>query len=810
MTTLWQDLRYGVRVLRQSRGFTAVAVVSLALGIGANTAVFSVVNAVLLRALPYAEPARLVLLWSTERASGDDRGQVSATDVADFAARNHVFAAVSTYGDWQGFISGDGGLPERLVAAQVGEGFFEVLRGRALLGRTFLPEEQQDGKDFVVVLSYGLWQRRFGGDPSVVGRTIQLGGRPYTVVGVMPADFQSLPKGLLNAPAELYRPVAEPPDETQRGARHLRAIARLRDGVTVEQAQAEMRLIAAQLEAEHPRANANYGVRVTPLGEDLTGPLRPALLMLLGAVGFVLLIACANVGNLLLARSAARQKELAIRAALGAGRWRIVRQLMTESVLLALAGGALGLLGALWGTSLIEAAGAQLVPWLGAVEIDGRVLGFTCALSLVTGLIFGLAPAWRMSRPELNETLKEGGRGAGAGSVRSRLRSGLVVAEVALALVLLICAGLLIKSVARLYNVNPGFEAARVLTMNVWLPRAQRPQPRDWHAAYARIIERLEAVPGVEAAALVSTLPADGFDRRTVELEGQAYQPGEYPDVDNYVVTPDYLRAMSIPVLRGRAFAAADTADAPPVALVSETMARRLWPGADPLGRRLRYYSSAGPAQAWVTVVGVVGDVRQYGLDKPGTMGLYRPDAQLPSFAGTLVVRTTQAPASLAAQVRREIAATDKDVAVYGLQPMTTLLAETILLRRFAVLLLGAFAALALVLAVVGLYGVMAYTVTQRTHEIGVRLALGAQARDVFRLVIGHGMLLTLAGTGLGLLASLALTRVLRTLLYEVSTTDPLTYAGLTALLAAVALVACYVPARRATKVDPMTALRYE
>jgi putative ABC transport system permease protein len=806
MRTLLQDVRYGLRLLAKSRGFTAVAVVSLALGVGVNTAVFSVVNAALLRALPYHEPERIVLLWGDYYLRGEPRSQVSATDVADWRARGRSFEAVSTYGNWSGFISGDG-EPERIAAAQVGDGYFEVMRGRAMLGRTFLPEEQGEGKDFVVVLGHALWQRRFGSDPDVVGRTITLSGRPYTVVGVMPADFRSLPKGLLDAQAELYRPVAEPYDETQRGARHLRAIARLKPGVTLEQAQAEMSGIAARIERERPESNANYGVRVTPLREDLVGALRPALLMLSGAVAFVLLIACANVGNLLLARSSARQREIAIRAALGAGRARLIRQLLTESVLLALLGGAAGLLLALWGTGLIESVGAQLVPWLGQIEIDPRVLVFTAATSVLTGVVFGLAPALQVSRPDLNETLKEGGRGAGA--VRSRLRSSLVVAEVAVALALLVCAGLLIRSVARLQGVDPGFRAENLVTMNVWLPRAKYPKPEDWRAVYSQVIGRIEALPGVEAAGLTSTLPTVGFDQRTVEVEGRSYKAGERPDVDNYFVTPDYLRAMSIPVLRGRGLTDADDGRAQRVALVSQEMARKLWPGEDPLGKRLRYHGDEQPPP-WMTVVGVVGDVRQYGLDAPATAALYVPDAQNPQWAATLVVGTTSDPLSLVPAIRREVSGVSKDVAVYEVETMERRLAETILLRRFSMLLLGAFAALALALAAVGIYGVISYAVAQRRHEIGVRMALGATPGDVLRMIVRQGMALALAGVGVGLLASLALTRLLAGLLYGVSATDPATYAAVAALLTGVALLACLVPARRATKFDPLVALRHE
>ena len=812
METLWQDLKYGIRMLGRSPGFTIVAVLTLALGIGANTAIFSVLNAVLLKSLPYAEPDRLVMVWGNERARSNPRSQVSATDVVDWRAQNHVFEDVATVSGFYTPTLTGAGEPERIPAEIVGDGYFRIMRGKALLGRLFTAEENIDGKDDVVVLTYGLWQRRFGGDPAVIGRSILLNSRPHIVVGILPPEFRSLPFAITEGPpAELYRPVGENYNEKDRSSRHLRAIARLKPGVSLQQAQADMDVIARRLEQEHPRANTDYGVHLVSLKEDLVGGIRPALLLLFGAVGFVLLIACANVANLLLARSASRQTEIAVRAALGAGRTRLVRQFLTESALLALCGGLLGILFAVWGASLIESVGAKVIPSLTSVELNLSVFGFTMALSLLTGIVFGVAPALQVTRVNLNDVLKEGGRASSAR--RNPLRSALVVSEVALALVLLVSAGLLIRSLSQLRQLNPGFNPSNLLTMNVPLPAARYPKDADKLAFYNRMIERVEALPGVQSAGIVSVVPlGTNFDGRELQLEDQPKPPGHDLSVPTFIATPGYLRAMQTPLLKGRLFTETDSDAGAPVALISDTMARNLWPGQNPLGKHLRISGSDKPIEqlGWRSVIGVVSDVKQARLDAPGEMQVYVPEAQMVNSYMTLVVRTKVNPSSLAGAIREQIHALDKDQVVYAVATMDQLLSESLALRRFSMLLLGLFAAVALLLAAVGLYGVISYTVGQRTHEFGIRIALGAQPGDVLRLVVRHGFTLVLAGLGAGIVAALALTRLLESLLYGISSTDPATFAVVSVVLLGVALVACYVPARRATRVDPMVALRYE
>jgi len=810
METLLQDIRYGVRMLRKSPMVTLVALFSLALGISANTVIFSVVNSILLKSLPFHDAERIVLLWGNTPSEGKDRSQVSATDVDDWRHQNTVFEDVTTYGNWSATFLGEG-ESERIPGIQVGDGYFSIMKGTPLLGRTFLAEEQQDGKDFVVVLGYGLWQRRFGGDPGVIGRKVNLSGRPYTVVGVMPADFQPLPTSLIDPRGEFYRPVAEPHDENERSSRHLRAIARLKPEVTIVQAQTDMNGIARRIEEQYPRHNTGYGVRLITLPEDTVGGIRPTLITLFVAVGFVLLIACANVGNLLLVRAAGRQKEVAIRRALGAARLRLARQFLTESILLAVVGGALGLLLATWGVSLVESIGSQATPLLSDVKIDLRVLGFTLAISIVTGIVFGLVPALRATNPDLNETLKEGGRSSSGEAGHNRIRSVMVVSEVAMALVLLISAGLLIKSVIRLRNVDPGFAADNRLTMSVTLPSAKYPKPQQWVAFYDQLTERLESLPGVKSAGFTSVLPFSGnFDGRGLSVEDHPRPPGEAFNVDLYIVTPDYPRTMAMRLLRGRELSEQDTETTPLVAVINETMVSEMWPGQDPVGKRIKLVGSERNPQPWRTVVGVVRDVKQYALDRKDPMQIYLPEAQFPTQFMTLVVHTSSDPKTLTAAVRGTVQEIDKDLAAYNIATMEQLLADSISLRRLSTLLLMIFAAIALILAGVGIFGVISYSVTQRTHEIGVRLALGANRRDIIGLVLRQGMTMTVAGVGIGLLATFALTRMLESLLFNVSATDPVIFVVIPVALTIVALGACLMPARRAAKVDPMIALRYE
>ncbi|HEV3468003.1 MAG TPA: ABC transporter permease, partial [Pyrinomonadaceae bacterium] len=651
---------------------------------------------------------------------------------------------------------------------------------------------------------------RFGGDPRVVGQSLTLNGHGYTVVGVMPAGFAG-PKftGGDFEQAELWAPFAPDLGQWTRDGRSVdAAIARLKPGVTLEQAQAEMDAIAAQLREQHPDTNAGAGAAVASLHEQAVGGIRPALLTFLAAVGLVLLIACANVANLLLARAAARQKEMAVRMALGAGRLRIVRQLLTESVLLASLGGAAGLLLALWATNLLAALGSGAIPRPDEIGLDSRVLLFTLGVSLLTGVAFGLAPALAASRPNLHEMLKEGGRCQTGGAGRKRLRSFLVVSEVALSLLLLVGAGLLVKSFVRLQQVNPGFDPRNVLTMYAFLPGARYPE--EWQHAdfFEKVLERARQLPGVEAAGVVSNLPVSGnFDRIGLYVEGhEAAGREDIPDPERYMVDAGYFKAMRIPLLGGRAFGPQDTAEAPPVVIVNEGLARRFWPEGGALGKRIR----TDPSRPWMTVVGVVGEVRHYGLETAPTMQLYLPHRQVPSQVMTLVVRCAGDPAALAAAVREQVWAVDKDQPVYNVRTMEQLLGESLAQRRFTMLLVAVFAGAALLLAAVGLYGVMSYAVAQRTHEIGIRMALGAQRRDVLRIMLGQGMSLTLAGVCLGLAAAAGLTRVLASLLYGVSATDPSVYAGVTLILTAVAFLASSIPARKATRVDPVIALRYE
>ncbi len=804
METLCQDLKYGARQLARSPGFTAVAVLTLALGIGANTALFSVVNAVLLRPLPYQQPDRIVTLWQENQKLGTLE-EVSPPNFLDWQERSRSFEAMALIQPYGLDYAGDG-EPESLRASLVTEGFFRALGVNPLVGRPFSPQEYQPGSSNVVVLSYGLWQRKFGGDPAIVGRVLRLDERPHTVVGVMPPEFQFPPKQEIWAPQVLTEQ-----DRQLRGPNYYTTIARLQPGATLEQAQAEMRAIGTQLAREYPRTNAGFTVGVVPLADHLVGEVRPALLVLLAAVGFVLLIACANVANLLIARGAERQAEFAVRAALGAGRWRLIRQMITESVLLAFMGATGGILLAFWGIDLIRALGPSDFPRLDKVGLDATVLGFTLGLSMLTALGFGLAPGWLLSALGSRQSLKESRRTASGGTTSSMVRRGLVVAQVALALVMLIGAGLLARSFLELLNVELGFQSARVLALQVFVYGNKYPSNSERLQFLESTLERLSALPGVEAAGATSFLP---FVEAQIDIDSKYTIGGhpvpaeeEAPTVNVTIVTPGYFHALQIPLLRGRVFSASDTTDAEPVLLINEELARRHWPAGDPVGQEMTLrFGGSKPRR----IVGVVGSVRHNGLQGAPLPEAFLPLRQNPFGSMTLLVRGAENPQALLPAVKSQVWAVDREMAIWSVAPMDQLISDSVAGRRFQLLLFGVLAALALVLATVGIYGVISLLTAQRTHEIGVRMALGAQPGKILGLVLRQGMTLAMLGIALGVAGALALTRFLSSFLFGVTPTDLLTFTGVTLVLAIVALVASWVPARRAARVDPMVALRYE
>lgn len=808
METLFQDVHYAFRTLRKSIGFTSVAVITLALGIGANTAIFSVVNAVLIRHLPYLDPQQLVLIWNNEK-KGTARDQLSYTDIDDYRTQSHSFDNVVAFGDWSATFTGNG-APARIPGMQVSDGYFSLMGAQPILGRGFLPEEQIDGKDYVIVLTYGLWQSRFGSDPQIIGKHVSLSGKQYTIVGVMGKGFAMLPTTLVDGPAQFYRPAAEKHDDGERLSRHLRAIARLKPGVTVQQAQSDLEVINHHLAKQFADAYATTGVRVITLQDDIGTGLRSALLVLLGAIGFLLLIACANVSNLLLARTISRQREIAIRSALGAGRARLIQQMLIESLLLAISGGALGILLAVWGKNLIVALGAKSIPQLVGVSVDATVLAFTAAVSVLTGILFGLVPALRVSAVTLNDALKAGARSVG--SPHETFRQALAVSEIALSLVLLAGAGLLLRSFGKLLAVDPGFRFDHLLTMDIGLPSAKYPQGSEKPIAFYReLLRRVESLPGVKSAGAVSTLPLGAnFDTAGVQPEGLSFAPGEMPYPERYIVTSDYLSAVQIRLIRGRLFTEADNENAPLVAMISETAAQRWWPNQNPIGRRIQVPGFDYNPQPWRTIVGVVEDVKQASLDAPHTLQIYLPHPQYANGYLTLVVRTQSEPLTLAGEIRQQILKVDPDLAASNVASMDQIISESVGSERFSAVLLGTLAGLGLILASVGVYGVLSYGVSQRTREIGIRMALGAVRRDVLALIVGQGVRLLLVGVGLGMTAALMVTRFMSGLLFGVSARDPFTFAGVALFLAMIAILACYVPARRAAKVDPMVALRYE
>jgi putative ABC transport system permease protein len=814
METLFKDIRYSIRNLLKRPGFAAIVIITLAVGIGANTAIFSVVNAVLLRSLPFHNPEQLVTLWERNPKQGYEQNPPAAGNFVDWRDQNHVFAQIAIYAPSKRFNLALGDQPDRITGAAVSSSLFELLGISPVQGRVFTAEEEQPGRDQVVLVSYNFWKRRLAAVSNPVGQTITLDSKSYTIVGVMPQGFQ-FPGGsgtvlgtFTAAAADLWVPLALDAETLrQRSSHSLNVIGRLKPGVTVGQATAEMDEIQQRLEQRYPNFYIGSNVKLVPLSEQVVGTARRPVLVLWGAVAFVLLIGCANIANLLLSRSTSRAKEIAVRAALGAGRARIVRQLLTESLVLSFAGGIAGVLLAAWGVRILSTIVPANFPRRDEIALDGWVLGFTLLISLLTGLIFGLAPALQSTKMDLTKALNAGGRSSAAGGGRHRLRSLLVIVETALALVLLIGAALMIQSFLRLEHVNPGFKTDHVLTMELSLPANSYPRPQR-STFFQQLVERTKALPAVQAVAAARQLPLSGDNMNfAFDIEGHPFPPGKSPGADCRFVTADYFRALGIPLISGRLLSDSDGAQASPVLLINESMAHRYFPNEDPIGNRLVLGINHFTGQ----IVGVIGDVKHVGLDAETNDEIYAAYSQAPFWTDmTLLVRTTGEPMSIAGSMRNEIAALDRQVPIGKVRTMETITAESVAQPRFRTLLLGLFGVAALLLASVGIYGVMSYAVTQRTHEIGIRMALGAQFGDVRRLVIGNGMTLALVGVAIGLAGSFALTRLMASLLFGVTATDAATFVAVSGGLSAVALLACYIPARRATKVDPLVALRYQ
>jgi predicted permease len=811
MSTLLQDLRYGLRMLAKNPGFTTVAVITLALGIGANTAIFSVVNGVLLRPLPYPEADRLVQVY--ERSAQFNEMSVSYPNFLDWEKMNRSFAAMGAYRG-ESFNFTGAGQPEYIPGAVVTANFFSVLGVKPLQGRTFTPDEDRQGANPVAMVSEGLWKRRFGSDTAVLGKSLVVDGQAFTVVGIVPADCHLLD------PAEVITPLAKWGRRMNLEGRDfhsgIRVVGRLRPGVSLAQARADMDGIAHSLAQAYPKTNEGQGTTVVPLKSDVVGDVRPMLLLLQAAVGFVVLIACANVANLLLARSVARKREIAVRVALGASRGRVIRQFLTESVLVSLGGGGIGLLLASWGVPPVVAAVPGGLPRREAMGLDGSVLLFTLLISLLTGILFGLAPAVESSRSDLQEALKEGGRSAGGG--QHRTQSIFVVSQVALALVLLAGAGLLIRTLQRLWDVNPGLNPQHVLTMQVALSPTLLDDPSAIRTAWRQLLDRVRNIPGVQSAAVTILVPLSGDDNEMpFWTSGQPPSSmAQMPQALTYITTPGYLGTMEIPLLRGRDFTEQDSESSRKVVVIDEVLAEHFFPGQDPVGKQLQLYM-LGPAE----IVGVVGHVKHWGLDTDDSAKirdqLYFPFFQIPDqfmahakMGLRLVLRTRSNPLSVVSAVGEQVMGPGKDQPVYNVNSMEQLISSSVARRRFLRMVLVIFAGLALTLAAIGIFGVMSYSVSQRTHEIGVRMALGAERRDVLKLVVGRGVALALGGIAIGVGGALGLTHFLAGMLYGVRPTDPITYLLACLLLTGVALLASYLPARRATKVDPMVALRYE
>ena len=818
MESFWQDVRYGWRVLQRSPGFAVVAALTLAIGIGANAAIFSAVHAILLRPLPFPDPQRLVLLFNTDPNRQIAHATASAAELLDWRDMSHTFQELAAWRPSFVTITGNG-EPEQVWRVHITGNFFHMLGVKPMFGRDFAPEEEQPGHERVALLSYGFWQQRFGSDSTIVGKQVVVDYEPYQIIGVLPRDFSLFGT---SAALDIWTPFAFNRAQLDRKEYGLLVFGRLRSGVRLSQAQADMDTISAALRKQYPDSDQKARVRVTGFQSELVVDVRPALMIFLAAVGFVLLIACANVANLMLARAASREREIALRSTLGANRGRLLRQLLTESTLLAGIGGALGVIVAVGGIRFIRVAlpgGIQQVPHSGDIRLDGSVLAFTIALSLLTAILFGLAPAMQASRSDLSESLKEGSRGSTSGRRIHVLRSSLVVSEIALSLLLLVGAGLLLRSFVRLMSEDLGFNPSNLLTMQIWLPDTHYRAPAQVVNFYDQVLERVKSIPGVNAAGAVNFLPYTHWaDYVDFDIQGRATPaPGDEFTSRYRVIDSQYLHAMGIRMISGRELASSDSPNSPGVVLVNEALVRRYWPNEDPLGKqiRIRVQATRSPWQAqprdsWLTIVGVMRDIREWdwGLDKLPT--LYLPYEQSPSRLMSIVIRGTGDSTQITSAVRRIVASLDANQPVTAVSMMEGLLDEALAQRRLSALLLAIFAGVAMILAAVGIYGVMAYAVAQRTHEIGIRMALGAEPRDVQTMIVGHAMRLVLMGLAIGLISSALLVRYLQNQLYGVRAIDPLTFLAVSVLIAAVAALSAYFPARRATRVDPLVALRYE
>lgn len=806
MDSLLSDIRYAVRNLIKRPGFTAIAILTLAIGIAANSTIFSAINALLLKPLPFPELDRVVAIWDKDSAHGYEHNEVAFANYVDLRDQNQSFEKLALYGWWSANLTGVD-PPERLQAFLVTANFFDVLGTKPVIGRTFREHENQVGSTEVAVITHSLWERRFGGDPNILNKTLSLSGYKLTIIGVMPEHF-NFPKG-----ADVYAPLDFTPQLlSNRRSHSYYVIGRLKPDVTIAGAQSDVDTIMKRLEAQYPASNTSLSANVYPIVKDTVRTYDTALWIMMAAVAFVLLIACANVANLMLARATGRQKEIALRSALGASRWRIIRQLLTESVIVALIGGVIGAAIAFWGIDLLRAANpadaATFAPGWHNLGINVPVLFFTLGLSFLSGIVFGLAPAWQLSKPDLNKALKEGGRQSSFGS--HRLRGSLVVFEIALSLVLLFGAGLLLRSFVALMKTDGGFNPDSVLTMRLILPATKYKDEPQVAAFYSDLVNRVKAIPGVQSTAVVNYLPLGGSNSSSsFAVEGFPEPPPGQSLLGRYrVCSPDYFQAMGITVVKGRSFNDNDKAGAPRVVIVNETLARKYWPNEDPIGKRMRF---DGPIDRnpWMQVIGVIGDVK-HELNIPVTAEYYLPHTQDSWSSMVLVTKTAGDPAAMAGVIRQQVWAIDKDQPVYDVRTMQEVRSSSVALYSFSSVTLGTFAGVALLLAAIGIYGVMAFAVTQRTHEIGVRMALGARSSDVLKLVVLHGMKLAFVGLTIGLAGAWGLSRFMKTLLFGVGATDILTFTVVSVCLLFAALLACWLPARRATKVDPLVALRYE